>query len=180
MNVTPDVTDHNMIAWDLFTRTLDVELLELERCVNSAPSADIAGRLLHKERFGSRAHNNMIAGHEIRRTHHLTNTAAAQSFSPRGTNNPHNVRAGQWWLRTNANAAKSPPQRVICVAGAHATLYGAKKMMSVPLEKFNGRAGGYELVVVNDHSVSAVVRDRHLEIALAALDAVDALEKVAA
>ena len=67
MNVTPDVTDHNMIAWELFTRTLDVDLLELERCVGSAPSADIAGRRLHSERFGSRQHHATVWAHDLRR-----------------------------------------------------------------------------------------------------------------
>ena len=67
MNPTPDVTDCNMIAWNLFTQTVDVELLELERCVGSAPSADIAGRLLHKERFGSKEHHAMVWAHDLRR-----------------------------------------------------------------------------------------------------------------
>ena len=67
MNVTPDVTDCNMIAWSLFTQSLDVELLELERCVGSAPSADIAGRRLHKERFGSKEHHAMVWAHDLRR-----------------------------------------------------------------------------------------------------------------
>ena len=67
MSVVPDVTDNNVIAWELFTRSIDVELLELERCVGSAPSADIAGRRLHSERFGSRQHHAMVWGHDLRR-----------------------------------------------------------------------------------------------------------------
>jgi len=67
MNVTPDVTDPNMIAWSMFTQSLDVELLELERCVGSAPSADIAGRRLHKERFGSKEHHAAVWAHDLRR-----------------------------------------------------------------------------------------------------------------
>jgi len=67
MNPMPDLTDNNMIAWNLFTSTLDVELLELERCVPSAVSADLAGRVLAGERFGSREHHAMVWAHDLRR-----------------------------------------------------------------------------------------------------------------
>ncbi len=65
--LTPDVTDNNLISWDLFTSTLDTELLELERCVSTAASAELAGRVLASERFGSRQHHDVMHSHNLRR-----------------------------------------------------------------------------------------------------------------
>lgn len=60
----PDVVDANTIAWDTFTATLDLAVLELERTTKSAP-LEVVMHDLRGERFGSRRHNELLWRHEL-------------------------------------------------------------------------------------------------------------------
>ena len=64
IDYTPDVVDANTIAWDTFTATLDVDLLEMERATRTAPR-EVALHELQQERFGSRKHHEMVRQHQL-------------------------------------------------------------------------------------------------------------------
>ena len=67
MNPTPDLTDCNTLAWEWFTQSLDVDLLQLERCVNTAVNVKSAARALAPEMFSSREHHAMVGVHDRQR-----------------------------------------------------------------------------------------------------------------